>query len=222
MTAGSPGAIRESQRGRAFELSAAAVTAAGKFVLGDLLGLGLSFVIAACLFWFGYVIVSVGRDRSVLDRWGFTRRGTARAGREAAPFAALALAGFVVYGLVTGRALVNGRLLILLAAYPIWGTIQQFLVVAVVADNAVALSRGRVPEWVAVLLAALLFAAVHLPVYPLVIATFFLGIMTTVLFFRTRSMWVPGILHGWYASVFYHFVLGEDPLGSLLSGAFAL
>ena len=41
-------------------------------------------------------------------------------------------------------------------------------------------------------------------------------------FFRTRNIWISGLFHGWYATVFYHFVMGEDPLGSLLRAAFAV
>ncbi len=213
---------RESIRGRIFELVAIIVTAAGKFILGDLLGLGLYYVVLACAFWIGYVLLRVRWHRSVLVRWGFTRHGVFAGLKLVGPVAAVSLTSFVIYGLVTGGAVVNLEFVLLLLLYPIWGTIQQFMVVALLADNVAALSRERVPEWAAILLAAVLFAMVHLPEYPLVAATFVLGLVTTTTFFRTRSIWISGLFHGWYATVFYHFVMGENPLGILFRGAFAV
>ena len=213
-------ATRETTRGRIFELAAIIATAAGKFLLGDLLGLGLYYVVLACAFWIGYVLLRVRWERSVLLRWGFTRRRILTGLAIIGPVAAASLAAFVVFGLLTGRAVVNLNFLVLMALYPVWGTVQQFMVVALLADNVAALSRERVPEWAAILLAAVLFALVHVPVYPLVCATFALGFVTTATFFRTRNIWVPGVFHGWYATVYYHFVMGVDPLGCLLQGAF--
>ena len=214
--------LRETTRGRVFELVAIMATAVGKFALGGLLNLGLYYVVVACVFWTGYVLLRYRWDRAVLSRWGFNRHGVAAGARMIAPFALATLGGFIIFGLVTGRAETNWNTVVLLATYPIWGLVQQFMLVALLADNVAALSRERVPEWATVLLAACIFALVHLPVLPLVVATFFLGLITTTVFLKTRSIWVPGVFHGWFATVFYVFVLGEDPLGSLLPVAFQL
>lgn len=209
-----------TRHGRAFELVAIVVTAAGKFLLGDLLDLGLYYISVACIFWIGYVSLRARHSRTVLARWGFTRHGLAAALRMLAPIAVVTLGGFVAYGLFAGTANLNWRTPVMLLAYPLWGIIQQFMVVALLADNVYALAGERMPRWSAILMAAVLFALVHMPVYPLVVATFFLGLITTTVFFRTRNLWLPGVYHGWYATVFYVFVMGEDPLGYLLSAAF--
>ncbi len=214
--------LREATRGRVFELAAITATAAGKFVIGDLLNLGLYYVVVVSVFWIGYVLLRHRWEPALLARWGFNRHGIGAGVRMIAPFALVTLGGFIIFGLATGRAETNWKTVVLLVTYPIWGLIQQFMLVALLADNVAALSREHVPEWAAVLLAGFLFALVHMPVLPLVVAAFFLGLVTTTVFFRTRSIWVPGFFHGWFATIFYVFVLGEDPLGSLLSVAFGL
>lgn len=212
--------LRGSLRGRATELVAAGVTAAGKFVLADWLGLRLEFTVGAIAFWVAYVVLRHKANPTVLQRWGFRRAGSG----EATILSALALAvggGYcLAHALVTGEAIVNGNLLLILLLYPAWGLIQQFLLVALLADNMMALTRERTPEFVIVMTSALVFSAIHFPETDLMIATFFLGAATTLIFFRTRNLWAVGVLHGWFASLFYFLVMGHDPLAPLLAAAF--
>lgn len=211
---------RNVLRGRRRELVAAAVTASGKFVLADWLGYELLFLVSAALFWIIYVVSRTFTDPETVKRWGFRSAGL----KESALLCALAFvigAGFsMIYGAVTGTALINANLSLILLLYPLWGLIQQFMLVAVFADNVMALARGRASEFVVVMFSALLFAAIHFPEVPLMIATFFLGATTTLIFFRTRNMWMIGVLHGWFSSLFYFFVMGHDPLAPLLRVAF--
>jgi membrane protease YdiL (CAAX protease family) len=106
--------------------------------------------------------------------------------------------------------------------YPPWGVVQQFLVVALIAENLVAMGRGRIGEPLAVVLTACGFAAIHVHDYRLVGATFLLGLVTTSVYFRTKNVWVPGILHGWFATLVYYLVLGEDPWAELVLGGLRL
>lgn len=211
--------LRESRRGRIFELSAAAATAAGKFVFTDWLDYQLPYTVGAIAFWTAYVVLRRRADESVVRRWGFARDGL----REAAILSGFALViggGFSAgYAAIAGDALVNWNLALILLLYPAWGLIQQFLVVALLADNLMALTRERTPEFVVVMVSALVFSAVHVPETELMIATFFLGTATTLVFFRTRNLWMIGLLHGWFASLFYFLVLRHDPLAPLLEAA---
>ena len=211
--------LREDRNGRVFELGAAAATAAGKFILSEWLEFQLHFTIGAIIFWVGYVMLRHKADPSVLRRWGFRAAGL----REATILSAGALAvggGFcIVYALMSRSAIVGPNLVLLMLLYPAWGLVQQFLVVAIFADNLMALTRERSPEFVIVMVSALVFSAVHVPETELIIVTFFLGIATTLIFFRTRNIWMIGVLHGWFASLFYFLVLGHDPLAPLLAAA---
>lgn len=212
--------LRGSLRGRATDLIAAAATAAGKFLLSDWLGLQLEFTVGAIAFWIVYVVLRHKANPTILQRWGFRTAGM----REAAILSGIAfLAGAtfcVLYAVFTGEGIVSWNLLLIMLLYPAWGLIQQFLLVALFADNVMALTRERTPEFVIVMFAALLFAAIHFPETDLMMATFVLGGVSTLIFFRTRNIWMVGVLHGWFASLFYFLVMGHDPLAPLLRAAF--
>ncbi|MFW5742275.1 MAG: type II CAAX prenyl endopeptidase Rce1 family protein [Spirochaetota bacterium] len=212
--------LRESLRGRATELVAAGITAAGKFILADWLGLDLAYTVGAIAFWASYVVLRHKANPTILQRWGFRKAGVC----EATVLSGLALAAgtafCVLYAVFAGGAVVNGNLALILLLYPAWGLIQQFLLVALLADNLMALTRERTPEFVIVMVSALAFSAIHFPETDLMIATFFMGAATTLIFFRTRNLWPIGVLHGWFASLFYFLVMRHDPLMPLLEAAF--
>ncbi|MGM0673712.1 MAG: CPBP family intramembrane glutamic endopeptidase [Spirochaetota bacterium] len=208
----------ESLRGRGFELAAVLLTVTGFLALG----ISFTFIGAASVFWAIYVGARYRWDPTVFARWGFRREGFAAAVRLTLPFvlaAAVLCSGFAV---VSERALLNWNFGLLLVLYPLWGTVQQFLLVALVAGNIVALGRGRIGKPTAIVITAVLFAAIHLPEYPLVGATFFMGLVTTSVYFRTRNLWVLGIFHGWVATVVYFLVMGTDPWSSLVLGGLRL
>jgi membrane protease YdiL (CAAX protease family) len=211
-------ALRDGLRGRGFELGAVVVTGAGFQVFG----LSFLYIGIASLFWVSYVLARYRWDPDVFARWGFRRAGFRRAVRLSLPFGTAGVALSVTYGAVSGEAEVNAHLPLLLLLYPPWGAVQQFLVVALIGENLVAVSRGRITERTAVVLTATAFAAIHVPEYPLVPATFALGLVTTSVYFRTKNLWVPGILHGWFATVYYFFVMGRDPWAELVLGGLRL
>ena len=78
----------------------------------------------------------------------------------------------------------------------------------------------KVSPHVGALVGAVGFALVHVPVWPLVVATFALGLVTTQVYLRVGNLWVPGVFHGWFATLFYFLVLGEDPWAPLVQLAF--
>ena len=189
-------------------------------MLSDWLGLQLEFTVGAIAFWIIYVVLRHKANPTILRRWGFGTAGM----REASILSGVAfLAGAafcILYAAFTGVGIVNWNLVLIMLLYPAWGLIQQFLLVALFADNVMALTRERTPEFVIVMFAALLFAAIHFPEADLMMATFVLGGVSTLIFFRTRNIWMVGVLHGWFASLFYFLVMGHDPLAPLLRAAF--
>jgi len=66
------------------EISGVLLTGLGKFLLADWLGWRLIFIVAACLFWVGFVARRTRAEPSVLSSWGFTSRGLAQASPAAA------------------------------------------------------------------------------------------------------------------------------------------
>jgi hypothetical protein len=133
-----------------------------------------------------------------------------------APIMLLTAFGFAAYGKFTGSMMLNRHILLICLLYPIWGLVQQFLIVALLAGNMK--KHSRIPEAGIVLLTALIFAGVHAPSIPLIGAAFILALVTTTVYFRERNLWALGIFHGWFATGLYFLVLGRDPWTLVISG----
>ena len=192
------------------------VTGVAHLVLATWLNRQLLFILAAGASWIAFLAIRAHRDPSALRDWGFTRRGFARSMRMLLPFVLVALLATAGYGLLAGTLLLTWRLFLLLALYPAWGLVQQFLVVGLFA--AALRKLGRLPDWLIVAVTSLLFAAVHLPSIPLVIVTAFMGAIATSVYFQAGNLYALGLFHGWVASFTYFFVLGIDPLTALIGG----
>ncbi len=100
-----------------------------------------------------------------------------------------------------------------LAAYILWGLLQQYLL------NAFLLKR--LIEWAgplrAALMAAVLFSLVHLPNWFLMAVTLAGGYLAARAYLRYRSLWVLGLAHGILAFILFlvvpdsisaHFLIG--------------
>ncbi len=201
-------ALHAGRRARA-EIAALALTVIAKFVVSDGLGLRLPYIAGSCVLWACYVVLRVRRDPRQLQAWGLGARGLAAAARHLLPFAAAGAVACLLYGLWSGRMLLHWHMVPLLLLYPLWGLVQQFLVVVLFAGN---LHDGLgLPERLTVATAAVAFAAVHLPSAALVLTTFAMALVTTTTWFRQRSLYPLGAFHGWIATLIYYLVLGEDP-----------
>ena len=207
-------------KSRIFELLAALLTAVGKFVVAGWLGYQLQFTVAAVAFWTGYVTLRHSWNPEVLKQWGFTRDGLRQALILCGGAFIAGLAMSLLYGSTWGNTILDWDLALLLLLYPIWGTVQQFLITVLFADNVRSLARGRASEFAVAIAAAVVFAVVHIPERDLMVAVFFLELSTVLIFFRTRNLLAIGLLHGWFASVFYFFGMGVDPLAPLLRATF--
>jgi len=175
------------------------------------------FIICAVCFWIVFICYRASNDSSVMDKWGFRGRNFAccfiRATLLSVPIL-VAMAGFAAS---RGKLTFPAHAWILLALYPIWGIIQQFLVQALVVRN-VAKSALAVSPAAIVLIGATVFAMAHLNNLRLLLATFGLGLMFVPLYFRYRNLWPLGLYHGWLGTFFYFWVLHRDPWSKLLKG----
>jgi hypothetical protein len=192
-----------------WEIAFVILTGLGNFLVAGWLDRQLTFVVGACLFWTGFVVVRAAADLSVLAEWGFSSKNFGRSVKLLLPAMLLTLSGFAAFGTLTGRMLMNWHFVLICLLYPIWGLVQQFLVVALLAGNVKKYSR--IPEWGIVFLTALIFAVAHVPYLPLVAAAFCLAVITTSVYLRARNLWALGIFHGWFGASLYFFALGQDP-----------
>lgn len=199
-----------------WEIAFVLLTGLGNLILADRLDLQLVYVVAASLFWTGFVLVRASSDPSAPADWGFTKRGFGRAVRLLTPFMILSVLGFAAYGRLTGSMILHWHIVPVLLLYPLWGLVQQFLVVALIAGNI--RKHSRLPESVTVILTALLFAAAHASSPELTGAAFALALITATVYFRTGNLWAPGLFHGLFGTCLYFFVLGRDPLMEIIHG----
>jgi uncharacterized protein len=157
--------------------------------------------------WLGYVAWRA-RVPGTLAHWGLQRAGFAACAMHAALALAIGVLATAAIGLARGTFVLDAHLLPLLLAYPLWGLVQQLLVLGIFVGNLEAFGVRR--PWL-VALASLGFAAVHVPDWPLCGATLVLGAVCCTLFLRHRNLWPLGVLHGWLGACFYRWVLARDP-----------
>ncbi len=193
-----------------FSLLAALATAALHLVLNSD-GSNAYFIVGACLFWIGFVVFRWRRSPSMLREWGF-RTDNLRAASEV-PFLFFVASGVALaaYAIARGTFTVPLHLPLLMLLYPIWGVIQQFLVLGVVVSNLEKLPFFRDRRVALVVLGAAVFGGVHYP-HPLLMGgTTLLALLYVPLYLRDRNLWPLGGVHGWVGSLFYLWALGIDP-----------
>ncbi len=201
-------------RRRYAEIAAVFLTALGKFIFMDWLDLKLPFIIIAIVGWTIYV---VGRARSVpgiLRYWGFSKETFWPVLRMVLPFALVSIIIFIAIGLYRDTIRLTWHIIPILILYPIWGTIQQFLVIALVAGNLNEIKNGTSTTFI-IFITALLFGLLHYPYYWLVLGTFVLALFYGYVYLRARNVYVMGILHGWLGAIFFYTVVGRDPFAEV-------
>jgi len=179
-------------------------------------GLHGTFVLIAGLGWAAFVIRRASTQRGILLEWGFRADNLLRAFGVAA---FLSLPAFVAMALIPekpGNLQFCSRVLPLLVLYPVWGVIQQFLVQGLVVRNVTMTRLGSIRPLV-VIAGASLFALVHVPQIPLMVATFAMGVLFVPLYLAYHNLWPLGVFHGWLGAMFYAWVLHQDPWSDFLA-----
>ena len=99
----------------------------------------------------------------------------------------------------------------MLILYPIWGIVQQFLVIAIVAGNLKDLKGTKLSDPFIIAVTAILFGLLHYPFYWLILGTFILALFYGFIYLKARNVFVMGIFHGWLGGLFFYTVVGRDP-----------
>lgn len=195
---------------RVQELVALLITAFLKFILMDWMNQKLIYISLAIIFWCSYLIYRKNTTKGIFAYWGFNRENALNTFKFLLPFALLALPIFLIVGCYTKQAIFSWHILPILLIYPIWGTIQQFLIMSLFAGNLNDQEKMQIPNYAIILLTALLFGLIHLPYLLLAIGTFLLALIYTYTFLKYRNLWWLGIFHGCIGAFFYYWVLGRD------------
>lgn len=203
--------ISISNKRRILEISAVILTAAGKFFFMYYLDWRFPFVAAAIISWVSYIIYRNRTKTGIIKYWGFRTDNFKTVLRKVLPFGLVSVIAFTCIGLYRDTINITWHILPILILYPVWGVIQQFLLIALTAGNMQDLKGKPLNKIVVLLFSALLFAAVHYPFVWLIIATFILAVFYGLIYLRERNIYVLGLFHGWLGGIFYYTVLDRDP-----------
>ncbi len=200
-----------SDKRRWLEILAVVLTGLGKFIFMDYLDWKFIYISAACLFWISYIFIRYKDDKNILEYWGFTRKDFKETFKIILPFGLISVIAFFIIGHFLETNILSWHILPLLLLYPIWGTIQQFIIVALIAGNLRDMESSSIPYSLIILSTALIFAAVHYPFNLLIIGTFMLAILYSIVYLKKKNLYVLGIFHGCLGALFFYTVMKRDP-----------
>lgn len=184
----------------------------------DRLNMRAVYIFVICFFWILYVYIKYKGDHSVLEKWGIQKLYFKQSFLYLLPFAAVCIAGIVIYGYTSGAHLLNWHFLPVLMLYPVWGLIQQFMMNSLISGNLKAMKKAMFKNYQIVLIVSLLFSMAHYPDGFLMIFTFIMQCVFTIVFLRWKNIWSLGLYHGWIATFLLYYVLGRDLWIELLAG----
>ena len=196
---------------RIFEILAVTLTAGGKFLFMDYLDLRLPYVIAAVIGWSLYIIVRSRQQKGLLSYWGFRKDNFLKTVNLLWPFTLASVLVFLIIGAYQGTLNPSWHILPILITYPLWGIIQQFLIIGLISGNLHELERPDLNKYVVIVFSAIIFSIVHFPSFWLMTGTFLLALFYGLIYLRIRNIYALGIFHGWLGAIFYYTVVGTDP-----------
>jgi uncharacterized protein len=200
---------------RKYEIIAVLITAAGKFIFMDFLQWKFPFIVASIVGWGAYVLYRNKRDHTILAHWGFRTDNFKKVLRMVLPFGIAAVAAFFITGYFLGTINISWHIIPILLLYPIWGVIQQFLVIGLMAGNLQDLEQQKMSNPLIIFLTALLFGLVHYPYYWLMLGTFILALFYGFIYLKERNVYVMGLFHGWLGGLFFYTVVNRDPFAEV-------
>jgi membrane protease YdiL (CAAX protease family) len=169
------------------------------------------FIIVAIIFWSGYIIYRNKKKPGIKKYWGFRTDNFNQTIKIILPFAISTIVLLICIGLFQKTLNLTWHILPLLLLYPIWGVIQQFLLIALTTGNLHDLKRSNIPKALSIILPAFLFGIIHYPFVWLIVGSFVLGAFYGWIYLKQRNIYVLGILHGWLGAFFFYTVVNRDP-----------
>ncbi|NQZ78493.1 MAG: hypothetical protein HRT61_20635, partial [Ekhidna sp.] len=117
------------------EICAVIATGIGKFVFMDWLQWQFPFIALSIISWISYIWYRTRSTPSLLRHWGFRKDNFARTLKLVLPFGLFAVGSFIVVGFIQDTLNPSWHIFPILIIYPVWGVIQQFLVIGLIAGN---------------------------------------------------------------------------------------
>ena len=177
----------------------------------DFLNRRFQFILTAIVFWSAYIIYQSHKNPGILKYWGFRIDNFKSVMKKVLPYGIIAIISFVCIGFYQQTINITWHIFPILILYPIWGIIQQFLLIALTAGNMQDFKGIHLPKGMIIIISSLLFAGIHYPFIWLVIGTFILAVFYGFIYLKERNIYVLGLFHGWLGGIFYYTVVGRDP-----------
>ena len=200
-----------------FEVIAVILTALGKFLFYDILDLRFIYILIMFSFWGVYVGSRIKKDKGILIEWGFRLDNFFDVLKVVLPFGIFSTIGCFAIGYFLNTIHLSWHIIPIIILYPLFGTLQQFLIMALVAGN---LQKQNIRHFYIILTTSFLFAILHFPEWWLILGTFVLALFYSFIYLKQRNLYVLGLFHGLIGAVFYYTVVAEDPylkiFGSLI------
>lgn len=166
--------IKNSQR--LFEIAMVVITGIVKVLFVDILHIKLAFIISAITFWIVYIVYQTRKRPELWKYWGLTFTNYKPTLKIVGFVGLIVVLGILIYGIWFKHTEWNWHIFIVLLTYPLWGTIQQFLIMSLFAGNLKDMNGNNLKEIPIILLTSIFFAFIHYPSYPLILATFLMAI----------------------------------------------
>lgn len=195
---------------RWFEISAVITTGIFKFLFVNIWDLQPVFIVVSILFWGFYIGYRTSKNKNILKYWGFSKTNFYKSFKKAGLFALVCIVIFTANAIYNNYPLFSSHLLFVLLLYPVWGLIQQFMMMSLILGNLKDMGSNKIHEMVYIFIAAGMFSAVHFPSLILMAITFLLAIYYSQVFLRYRNLYALGLFHGWIGGFFYYYVLNYD------------
>ncbi len=202
--------MTDTNKERQLEIYAVIITGLLKFILLDWLDFRMFYIVAACLFWLIYIYRKYRKNSYILRSWGFQKVHLKQSFFILLPVALITITGIVIYGIKINARFLNWHIIPIFVMYPVWGIIQQFMIIGLIAGNLKEMTNIKITEWQIILLTSSLFALVHYPSIPLMIYAFVMEVVFIRVYFKWKNLWTQGLYHGWVSGFFIFFVLGRD------------
>lgn len=192
------------------ELFALAFTVLSKFIIMDWLGMRAFYIAGICGLWSWYVLFRYSLDHSVISSWGFRKKNLGKSLGVLMPFLVVCLWFMLIFAKRNHIALLNPHILPVFFLYPLWGIIQQFMMVGIVVEILRNTQLVKTGMTLVILLASILFSLIHFPDIRLMVFTFAMEVVFLTVYNKWRNLWAIGLVHGWIATFLLYYVHNRD------------
>lgn len=195
---------------RIFEISMVILTGIFKIIIMDVLNLKLPFILTVIIFWTSYFIYRTKKEPHLYTYWGLSFSNSKELFKLIAIIGLPVIAGIIFYGVYIKPIHWNIHILFVLLIYPVWGLMQQFLVMSLFASNMYDLYNKYIGKFLTILFTSIMFSFVHYPSISLMMATFIMALIYSPCYLKYRNILPLGLFHGIIGGLFYYVILNRD------------